>query len=148
MSRASSASRRHRARRRPTETKVPDNRALTTWAVAAGGLLAALLWSFWPVAVRLFKDWQNDPDYSIGQLVPLAALYLLWQERDALRKCRVTPCWWGLGVVLLALAGRLFGLRYLYESAERYALVLSVAGLVMLVAGWRVFWRLKPALQQ
>ena len=37
------------------------------------GLLPfALLWSYWPVLVRLWSDWQTDDNYSVGQLVPLA----------------------------------------------------------------------------
>jgi len=31
----------------------------------------------------------------------------------------------------------------MFESAERYSLVLTVAGLVLVVAGWQVFWRVK-----
>ena len=46
-------------------------------ATIALALLVALLWSYWPTLVRLFGDWQDDDNYSVGQLVPLAALYLL-----------------------------------------------------------------------
>ena len=35
------------------------------------GVLAALIWSHWSVALSMFKDWQADPNYSVGQLVPL-----------------------------------------------------------------------------
>ena len=105
-------------------------------------MLAIVLWVYWPTIVQLFKDWRSDEDYSVGQLVPLVALYLVWRDREALRSCRVAPCWWGLGRVLLAQAARLYGLLFLYESAERYSLVLTVAGLVLLVAGWQVFRRI------
>lgn len=104
--------------------------------------LAALLWTYWPTIVSLFKDWQQDDNYSVGQLVPLVAVYLLWHERKTLRECRVAPCWWGLGLILLAMPARAYGLLFLYESAERYSLVLTIAGLVLLVTGWQVFRRL------
>ena len=103
----------------------------------------ALLWSYWPTACPLWHEWQTDSDYSVGQLVPLAALYLVWQERRALAKCGATPCWWGLGVILVAQAARAFGLMFLYESAERYSLVLTVVGLTLLIAGRQVFWRVR-----
>ena len=104
---------------------------------------AALLWSFWPTLYHLFLDWQRDDNYSVGELVPFAALYLVWLQRRSLSECRLAPCWWGIGLILLGQAGRAFGLLYLYESAERYAFVLTVAGIVLLVAGREVFRRIQ-----
>jgi exosortase len=89
----------------------------------------------------LFKEWQRDDDYSAGQLVPLAALFLVWRERKHLRECLLKPCWWGVALLVLAQMGRTFGQLFMYESAERYALVLTTAGLVLMVAGWQVFRR-------
>ncbi len=111
---------------------------IRVWASIAL-VVAAMVWSYWPTMYNLFLDWQRDDNYSVGQLVPLAALYLVWQERHGLSRCRVTPCWWGLVLVLLGEAGRAFGLLWLYESAERYALVLTIIGTVLLAAGRDVF---------
>ena len=102
----------------------------------------ATIWAYWPTIVRLFKDWQADDNYSVCQLVPLVAVFLVWRKRKALGQCRIAPCWWGIGLILLAQAGRAYGLLFLYESAERYALVLTVVGLVLLIAGRQVFRRL------
>jgi len=110
---------------------------------SAAAVLAVLVLSYWPVIVDLWKEWARNQDYSVGQLVPLAALYLFWHERRALSKCRIQPCWWGIGLVLLGLAGRFFGLLFVYESAERYSLVVTFAGLVLLIAGRQVFWRVR-----
>lgn len=103
----------------------------------------ALLWSYWPTLFGLIQDWQDDDNYSVGMLVPFAALYLLWQDRRALKGCGIKPCWWGLGIILLAQAARAFGLFALYGSAVRYSLVLTVVGLVLLIAGWQVFGRVR-----
>ena len=103
-------------------------------------LLILTAWSYWPTMVSLFKDWQGDDDYSAGQLVPLVAVFFVWRERKKLQECRLKPFWSaGIGLLLLALAGRAFGLLFMYESAERYSLVLTIAGLVLMVAGWQVF---------
>lgn len=106
-------------------------------------VLALVVWSYWPTAWGLWREWQRNPDYSVGQLVPLAALYLAWLERDHLRRLKMSPCWWGWVVLAAAEALRHFGLLFLYESAERYALVLATAGTVLLVVGRSVFWRLR-----
>jgi len=102
-------------------------------------LLAVTLWSYWSTIVSLFKDWQRNDDYSAGQLVPLIALFLVWRERKNLKQCLLKPYWFGIALILLAQAGRTYGLLFMYESAERYSLILTIAGLVLMVVGWQVF---------
>jgi exosortase len=48
-----------------------------------------------------------------------------------------------LAIILLAELVRAFGLVFLFESAERYALVLTIAGLVLFIAGREIFRNLK-----
>jgi len=113
-------------------------------AWAAGAVVAAvLLWSHWSMLRALWRDWDSDPNYSVGRLVPLAALYLLWQDRRGLAACRLEPCLWGFALLLAGLAGRFYGLLYLFESAERYSFVLTIAGLTLLIAGKQVLWRVR-----
>jgi len=107
-------------------------------SVALIMLLAVTVWSYWAVLAGLFKAWQRNDDYSAGQLVPLVALFLLWRERKKLRTCRLRPCWWGIVLLILAQVGRIFGLVFMYETRQ-YSLILTVAGLVLMVAGWQVF---------
>jgi exosortase len=105
-------------------------------------LLAATTWSYWPTMAALFKEWQSNDDYSAGQLVPLVALFLVWRDRKTLRTCPLTPCWWGgITLLLLALTARLYGLLFMFESADRYSLILTITGLVLMVAGWQVVRR-------
>ena len=115
----------HHTRHRHSTSVVGGDRqrdGLVGLVLAALVLLAVTAWSYWPVIVRMFKDWQGDEDYSAGQLVPLVALIFLWVERKKLKECSVTPCWWaGIILVLLAMAGRGYGLLFMFESAERYS---------------------------
>jgi exosortase len=106
---------------------------------AAALLLATVVGTYWSTITDLVHEWTHDANYSVGQLVPLAAVYLLWQERRALGRLRIRPCWWGVGLIVLAAAMRFYGLVGLYESAERYSLVLTIWGVVLLCAGWQVF---------
>jgi exosortase len=85
--------------------------------------------------------WAGNQDYSVGQLVPLVALYLVWRERRGLLAERAQPCWRGLAVLIWAELMRQVALYYGVASGERYALVVSVAGAVLLAAGWRVLRR-------
>ncbi len=123
-------------RRRP----VPMRRA---W-LGVLGLGLALGWSFADTLAGLIGDWGSDDNYSVGALVPIVALLLLWVRRDRLTDIAVGICWWGAVLVLAAQALRFFGVLFLFESAERYALWLTVIGLVLWLAGpatvWKVRW--------
>jgi exosortase len=105
-------------------------------------LLTITAWSYGPTMADLFKEWQRNEDYSAGQLVPLVAIVLVWVRRKQLRECVLKPCWWGgVTLLILAQAARMYGLLFMFESAQRYSLVLTAAALVLLVAGWQVFRR-------
>jgi len=105
-------------------------------------LLVATAWSYWPIVTELSRAWHNDDNYSAGQLVPFIAVFLVWHERKRLKECPLIPYWWA-GVIMLIVAEttRVAGLFLMRPSIERYALVLAITGLVLLVAGWRVFRR-------
>ena len=114
---------------------------LGRWAIPCI-LLAALLWAYWPTAYRLSKEWNSQDDYSVGMLVPFAALYLLWQERRLLNRYSPKPAWVaGICFILAAQGVRAFGLIGLFDSIERYAMVLTLWGVVLLTTGWRIFFR-------
>ena len=103
-------------------------------------LLAVVAWSYWPIAVDLFHTWQTNDDYSVSQLVPLIVMFLLWRERHRLSHCFLSPCLWGGGAFLvLGEAARFYGFFSMRASVTRYSLVLTVMGLVLLVAGRQVF---------
>ena len=112
--------------------------------IAVGLLLAAVMaWTYWSTIMDLFREWQNNEDYSAGQLVPLVAAFLVWREWKTLRQCSLKPAWLAGGVLLLlALAARTYGLMFMFESGERYSFVLAIIALVLMVAGWEVFRRL------
>ena len=108
--------------------------------LTVGCLVLCFFWTFWSTITGLINDWQNDPNYSVGQLVPFAALYLIWIDRSNLTRHARSTCWWGLAVIMVAQLARFYGLLFMFESAERYALVLTIVGVVLLVCGWRIFW--------
>ena len=76
---------------------VPPFRRRNLPAVAA--LLiptACLFWAFWPTFVELVEQWNHNPQYSHGYLVPVFAAVLLWLRRDRLDRAALRPSWWGL----------------------------------------------------
>jgi len=102
----------------------------------------AFVWSFWPTLLVLWNRWQNDSDYSAGQLVPLVAAYAIWLDRAALRALPVGTCWWGLAVLIAAQVLRCAGLLLSYGSVEQYSVWLSLVGGGLFVFGYPVCRRL------
>lgn len=105
-------------------------------------LLAAIVWSYWPTLRELAAFWNRNPDYSVGALVPLIAVWLVWSDRKALGvlPIRVSPA--GLGVLLTAQVARFLGVYGMYGSLERYSLWLSAVGVVWGVFGAAIVRRL------
>ena len=108
-------------------------------------LLGALLVSYWrPTVVELLRIWIESDEYSSGLLVPFLAMYILWVRRQSFLDCRLSPAWSGLGLLLAAQGLRFFGLYFMFASAERLALVLSIGGIVLLLFGVPFFRRFVP----
>ena len=79
-------------------------------------------------------------------LVPFFAIYVLWARRDEIFKYNIQPSLWGLLGLIFAQAVRYFGLYFMYSSAERFSIVLTIASLVLLLFGWSIFRKLIPLL--
>ncbi|MEN6428945.1 MAG: exosortase/archaeosortase family protein [Phycisphaerales bacterium] len=105
-------------------------------------LFTVTVWAYRGFMLGLVREWRIDGNYSAGQLVPFVAAFLVWRERETLRRCPTVPCWWG-GMVLIVLSQvtRAYGYLFMAWSGMQYAFVLTLAGLVLMVAGWQVFRR-------
>ena len=109
-------------------------------------VLIVFLWSYWPGLIDLWNIWQRSDEYSSGLLVPFLAVYILWSRRHDIAQCPINPSVWGL-VAFVALQGvRLFGLFFLYGSAENLSITLSIAALVLMLFGWQLFRKVSMVL--
>jgi exosortase len=112
---------------------------VTPW-LAASIVLITFLWSYWPGIVDIWNLWQRSDEYSSGLLVPFLAVYILWSRRHSIANCLIQPSIvWGLFAFVAAQAVRFFGLFFMYGSAERLSIALSIAALVLLLFGWQLF---------
>ena len=118
---------------------------IVPWLVA-GFVLIAFLWSYWPSLINLWNVWQRSDEYSSGLLVPFLAVYILWSRRHKIAETPVKPSLWGLFAFLGAQVVRLFGLFFMYSSAERLSIALSIAALVLLLFGWQFFRKVSTVL--
>ncbi len=115
------------------------------WA-GAGILASVFIWSYWFDFAELWAIWRQSDEYSSGMLVPFFAIYVLWARRGEIFQYNIQPSLWGLFGLISAQAIRYFGLYFMYSSAERFSIMLTVTSLVFLLFGWCTFRKLIPLL--
>jgi exosortase len=114
--------------------------------IAACLVVVTFLWSYWPSLKELWNVWQRNDEYSCGLLVPFLAIYILWSRRHDIAECTIKPSFWGIFVFIAAQAIRLFGLFFMYGSAERLSIALSAAAVVLLLFGWKLLRKVSTIL--
>ncbi len=124
---------------------LPEDKKVSAWVLAAL-LSAVFIWSYWPQIAELWAIWQRSDEYSSGLLVPFLAVYILWSRREQIASCKIKPSLWGLAALLGAVAFRYFGLFFMYGSAERLSVVMSIAALVLMLLGWQLFRKVSTTL--
>ena len=107
------------------------------WRIGQGILLAGVFgYLYASVLPDLVADWENDPDYSHGFLIPVLSGYFLWERRHTLAQLPVQPSAVGLLLMLLGIALLLLGNVGAELFLMRVSMVVVLAGLVLYHGGW------------
>ncbi len=111
------------------------------WIAALGGLFVALHWN------HLYRTWRialSDNDWSHALIVPLIAIYYIYQNRQRLAQQQRRVSWWGLPIMFIGLFSYAFwifpGRNDMFQG---YSMILTLFGLVLFVLGrdmMRVLW--------
>ena len=102
-------------------------------------LLLLVGWLYFSIVLHLAGQWWRDPNFSHGFFVPLFSLFVLWQNRSKLVAMRLKPSWWGLLILGFALSTLIVGVLGAELFLSRLSLLLVIAALVVLFAGWESF---------
>lgn len=113
----------------------------TWWPFALVGML--LIAIYLNVFTKLVFDWYNLPDFSHGFLIPFFAAFLFWTKRNAVLAIPAQPSWFGVPLIVLALATLLAGVYGAELFLSRISFVLLLAGLVLTFFGWRMLRELQ-----
>jgi len=113
-------------------------RLYTLFVIAA---VAAIV-PFAHVLGELYNIWNLKPEYSHGVIIPLLSAFLIWRQREELRKLPFTGSWTGLWLIALGLVLRFIGAATTMHTLEHYAFLLVLYGLVLSVTGPVIFKRL------
>ncbi|MDQ3959438.1 MAG: exosortase [Pseudomonadota bacterium] len=119
------------------------------WRTSRRGWLLPIImgvsigFTFYDGIEAIIRQWHASEEYSHGYLIPLISGFLVWQKRDQLARLQFSGSWTGW---LVCLAG--IGLYFLGELSTlyiiiQYALIITLAGVVLAFTGWqgmRILW--------
>ena len=91
---------------------------------------------FHDVGAKLIHDWTVDENYSHGFLIVPISAYLVWERRARLAAIPIRGSWLGLIVVLGSIAVLAAGQLGAELFLTRIALLGTLAGAVLFLAGW------------
>lgn len=120
-----------------TAAEIPMARDRSAWVWFLPPWLAALA-LYAPIFPSLIYEWAKFPNLSHGFAIPFIAGYLIWARRDRLRGLPFEPMVWGLPLVALGLLGLVVGVRGEEPFVARISLPVTLLGLTLLLAGWRI----------
>jgi exosortase len=109
----------------------PQSRFWQLVVIAAG-----VLWLYRSILFRLVQQWRTDENYSHGVLVPVFALFVVWEYRKRLAALPLQPAWSGFGLLAFGLAVLTAGVIGAELFLSRVSLLLVIAGLIALFLGW------------
>ncbi len=121
----------------------------TVWPMPWGQLAvlgALLVLLYHHIAVKLVTDWYNLPDFGHGFLIPFFAAFLLWDQRNELRRIPIVPSWMGTTLVVLGILELLVGVFGADLFLQRTSFVLLLAGMIWTLLGKKMLVQLKFAL--
>lgn len=121
----------------PSATRVLSQKSTTNWSVilliAVFASLLGLLYHH--ILLKMGFQWNDDPDYSHGFLVPVLVGYFVWERWDRLKTHRPAPSLWGIGLLGLGLLILIVGSIGAELYLQRSSLIVVLAGLVLLILG-------------
>ena len=98
--------------------------------LAAGLVFILLAIIYFRIAGKLVTDWYNIPDYSHGFLVPLFAIFVMWDNRTVIANTPIKQSWAGLSLVVIGLMTVIFGVYGAELFLSRISFLILTSGLV------------------
>lgn len=103
------------------------------------GTLGLTTYVYFPILSHMYYTWRTNPDYSHGLVVVPLALYFAYGKTPQLRRAKLEGSWWGVAVLAAGVGSVCIGELGGLLTALRSGYVLTLMGLVLLLAGQRVF---------
>ena len=100
-----------------------------------GVIGAVLLYMYWPVFCWMIEQWENNPNYTHGYIVPLACGYLIFKKREILKKIPAKASMAGIRLFGVGMLLYLLGNRIEFVQISLFSFLVVVFGLVLFYQG-------------
>lgn len=107
-------------------------------------IILSFLWTYSSVIKGLINLWHENDDYSAGILVPFLTAAAFWLKRNNVLKNTDSSIFIGIAIFLFSQVIRFFGLYFMYSSAERLSMIFCIWSIIIIVWGWKLFYRNLP----
>ena len=107
-------------------------------------LLLSLLFgvAFWVPLLSMVHTWSENPDYSYGFLMPVLALYFIWERRKNVARTIAVPAWPMLPALLLMVVIALYGILGSSGNVSRPAMPFLIILFTLFCFGYEYAKRL------
>ena len=121
------------------ENSAPLERWGFDWtALAVVGVAISLFgWTFHDGISELLRLWGAKEEYSHAYLLPALSLFLFWQKKNELLAGPWRGSWAAVGLTVFGLLAFFVGTLSTIYAVIHYALVITIAGLLLSYAGLR-----------
>jgi exosortase len=109
-------------------------------------LLLVLFVAYGPMLWDVALQCCSSLNYAHGLLVPIFAAGFLWLRRGMLRGVTTQGNWWGIAFLAVAAVLRFAAAYWSVQYLNRLSLLPCLAGIVLLVWGWRAFRWSSPSI--
>lgn len=98
-------------------------------------LFSSLFILYMPVFYKMYMWWEGDVNYNHGIVVPLAAIYLIWKKRAALKELSSESYVPGIYLILLGIIFYFIGIRIEFLRITVFSFFSVLFGLLLYVYG-------------
>ena len=97
-----------------------------------------ILYLYWDAFGWMIYEWENNPNYGHGWLIPVACLYMIFKKKDVFKR-DYRGALKGLQLVLSGVVIFLLGIRVEFNQIVLFSLVWIVLGLIYFYKGKKAF---------
>ncbi len=118
-----------------TSEPLVGKQSLWLWALLAAAFSTLLV--IYRNGLSVLLTWWETPEYSHGYMIPLVAMFLLWQRINDLPAAMQRGSWAGVGLLATGLALHALGTLANTSTIVQYGFLLSLYGIALAFIGWR-----------
>jgi exosortase A len=115
-----------------------DKFSFKNWILIASIVTGSFVFAFYQTWLSLVNVWMQSDDYSHAFLILPISLYLVWSKKNKLAQIPIVPSSYGLLLIFLSSSLFIFSNFAGITTLASFALVLSIIGIVLGLAGWRI----------